>query len=94
VLYLLSACDRLRWANFDDASVVFNPLTGDTHLLNPFPALLLQELEKDPADLQHLCQISANACDEEVNETWRANVQHVISQLEAVDLIESQPICV
>lgn|GEM_PF-5431725 len=40
---------RLSWKVFDDEIVVFNAFSGQTHLLDGFSALVLEEIEHAPA---------------------------------------------
>lgn len=44
----------LRWRIWEDEVVVFHPPSGDTHLLNPLAAEVLQYLTEQPADAYQL----------------------------------------
>ncbi len=45
------AADSLVWHGFEDSFVVFNHHTGNTHLLSPWGAALLQSLQDAPEAL-------------------------------------------
>lgn len=47
---------KLLWRRWDDEYVVFNPSSGDTHVLNHVAAEALKRLERSPADAGDLAQ--------------------------------------
>jgi PqqD family protein of HPr-rel-A system len=46
----------LRWRTWGAHSVVFNPASGDTHLLNASAAAVLRILESRPSSVEELCE--------------------------------------
>ncbi len=40
---------KLSWRQFGDETVIFNPASGQTHLLDAFSAWVLRELETSPS---------------------------------------------
>ncbi len=51
--------NELSWVDTDEYCAVFDHGTGETHLLNPLPALLLQHIGQEPrSTLQLLEEIS------------------------------------
>ncbi|MCK5696871.1 MAG: HPr-rel-A system PqqD family peptide chaperone [Gammaproteobacteria bacterium] len=69
---------------------VYNPFSGDTHLLNLFPFEILQFLLKKPASLYDIAEYSAILCDEEHTEQWNKKVLTVLEHLKALELIDYQ----
>lgn len=45
---------RLEWRQWESFHVVFNPASGDTHLLNAIPAFVLRSLETEPLSVEEL----------------------------------------
>ncbi len=52
----VSSRATLKWREWDGEWIVFHPDSGDTHLLDPFAARVLERLEAAPADAATLVQ--------------------------------------
>jgi len=48
--------EQLLQQTWDDESFVFNPASGDTHVLNPVAMQLLEWLDATPADLDGMAE--------------------------------------
>ena len=48
--------ENLVWVEWEEESALYNRGTGETHILNTFPAEILRSLLDDPADAQTLAQ--------------------------------------
>ena len=84
--------DELAWIDNDDLCAVFDVASGETHLLNSLPALLLQHIGQEPRNaLQLLEEISdgaASAADsEEAQKTFVA-----LQSLQLAELVEVTPL--
>ena len=67
---------RLEWRSFGSLHIVFNPASGDTHLLNAVSAAVLRSLEETPSTIDEL-QARSNATD----------VEALIEELDELGLI-------
>ena len=72
---------QLRHAEWDDEAVVFNSLSGDTHLLGAAALHILRTLQAGPADAAAL---AAAFEDDAAGDALAA----ILGQLEALALIE------
>jgi PqqD family protein of HPr-rel-A system len=81
---------RLRQFNDPDGTqfVLYNDLTGATHLLGEAAVHLLQVLRCGPADESGLCAALATALGCERDATLEADTQAVLAQLAGLFLIE------
>ena len=55
-LWWRASIAELTWVDTDDFCAVFDPATGETHLLNPLPALLLQHMGQAPRNTLQLLE--------------------------------------
>ena len=83
-------CD-LRWRQWDDECIVFNPAAGDTHVLNHAAAEALQALENAPTDIDGLTHTVASALNLEPDEELLRHMQQLVDQLDDLGLIEPVP---
>jgi PqqD family protein of HPr-rel-A system len=82
----------LCWALWDCDNVVFHVETGETHLLNELPTLLLQMVQSNPRRTTgELCRESAAACDAPADAPWAEKIGSVLRSLENLELIERLP---
>ena len=82
---------QLLWRSWDEELVVFDPLSGDTHVLNPLAAEVLQVLESQAMDGEGLSQHLALAMDTQPNDTLRKHIQLLLTKFVSLGLIE--PYC-
>ena len=47
---------ELSWVETDEFCAVFDSATGETHLLNPLPALLLRHIDQEPRNILQLLE--------------------------------------
>jgi PqqD family protein of HPr-rel-A system len=73
---------RLQHAEWDDEAVVFNSLSGDTHLLGAAALHLLRTLQAGPADEAALAAAFGNEPD------TGAALAAILGQLETLALVE------
>ena len=88
-LWWRASIAELTWVDTEDFCAVFDPATGETHLLNPLPALLLQHIGQVPCNtLQLLTDISG--CDVFAADSIEAQKAFVALQsLQSAELVDS-----
>jgi PqqD family protein of HPr-rel-A system len=84
-LFRLRGAETPKCVPFDDAVVVFNPTTWDTHLLNPAAAIVLDALAVRPRTRADVAQLLMHEPDGNGDEP---GADDVIEQLCDVQLIE------
>jgi PqqD family protein of HPr-rel-A system len=73
---------------WDDEVVIYHPESGDTHLLNPAAAEMLQVLEQGPASSKALSEHIATRFDVPLDEKLRDQVEETLTGLGRVGLIK------
>lgn len=73
----------LHFRHWDDEVVVYNSLSGDTHLLDEAAARLLLKLQPMPADVEGLAAALA------IPDVPASRVEEILLQLDALALVES-----
>ena len=79
---------RLHWQSWDDEFVVYNCGSGDTHLLDPAAAEVLQSLEQESADLSELAGRVAASLKIQADSEFSAYLEQLLSDLYKLGLIE------
>ena len=69
---------------------VYNPYSGNTHLLNLFPFEIVRFLLEKPASFSDIATHTAVLCDEKQTEQWANKVLSVLKQLKALELVDYQ----
>ena len=87
----LRAGQRLRMLSDDEEAVVYNDLSGDTHLLSGIAASLLERLRQGPADRDSLAGFLAAEWDLDADTVPAALAEQLLSELAALSLIEHIP---
>jgi PqqD family protein of HPr-rel-A system len=83
----------VRWSLWDCDNVVFHNETGETHLLNELPTLVLQLVHSGPLRTTgQLCRESADACGALADAPWQEKIGRVLHSLEHLELIERLPV--
>lgn len=80
----------LVWRCWDGQTLVFHPASGDTHLVEPLAAAVLQSLQEAPRDAEDLFRLAAAqaACDPRAAAEPCAAL---LVELEALGLVEPVP---
>ena len=84
----LRAGQRLRMLSDDEEAVVYNDLSGDTHLLSGIAASLLERLRQGPADLHSLAGFLAGEWDLDADIAPASLAEQLLCDLAALSLIE------
>ena len=82
--------DQLRWRCWDDEHVVFDPLSGDTHVLNEIAALALKRLDAGALDCSDLSERIAAELDLQADEAMFRHMERLLLKFEDLGLIEPQ----
>lgn len=78
----------LHFQSWDEEVVVYNDLSGDTHLLGPVAAQILVELNTAPADKERLLSSLFMSCMSEVD-GLEQELDIILQNLHALALIEA-----
>lgn len=90
-MWRIAPGQALRAHRFDDGLVLFNDLSGDTHLLGEGADHLLAALQAAPASTESLCTALAAALECARDADFDQQTQEVLAQLASLFLIERQP---
>jgi len=80
--------EGLDYAEWGAEISLYNPCSGETHLLNLFPFEIVRFLLLKPASLPAISVYMADLCDENNNKLWSEKILKVLKQLEELELIE------
>ena len=67
--------------------IVFNPLSGEIHRLNPMAAAALSELEETPLDLETLVRRMAALMEVEPTDNLRRQLWEMLRKFDEIGLI-------
>ncbi|HEY0065154.1 MAG TPA: HPr-rel-A system PqqD family peptide chaperone [Telluria sp.] len=87
-MWRLMPGQALRFRQFDDQFVVYNDLSGDTHLLGDSAAHLLSLLQQGPATAASLLDDLASVHQSERDAAFDEQAAAVLRQLASLFLIE------
>ena len=80
--------DGLIWSEWDDASIVYDPRSGHTQVLNEFARELFALYEDGPKTLDQLLSEFEKIIEAEADETTRKNIIETVSGFDSMGLIE------
>lgn len=78
----------LHFRSWGGEFVIYNGLSGDTHLLGPAAAHILSKLQQTPKTSNALALSLAPAMQVEMNEEFVSEIDQLLSQLVKLALIE------
>lgn len=81
----------LRVASFDGESVVFNPSSWETHVLNVAASLLLEAVASAPCSEADLVEVLTEALDDEDRLQAAEHVRQVVADFGRLRLVRAQP---
>ena len=85
----LHAQDGLIWRRWDDEYVVYNPASGESHLLDFVSAQGLMQLEKHVASTEQLVNDLSLALEIPADEELSRYVQQMVTELSELGLARS-----
>jgi len=78
----------LRIRRWEDEFVVYNRLSGDTHLLSSSAAQILLQLQESPASQTELAEILIRTHDAEHQDDFMSQMEIILADLDKQQLIE------
>ncbi len=92
-VWKVSGAGKLHWRCWDGDYVVFNPLSGDTHLLDVVAGGVLMNILAGPSTTDALTRQAAAFLEVESGEDLLSYVKDIIVRLDGLGLIEPVPGC-
>ena len=89
----VSGAGKLHWRCWEGEYVVFNPLSGDTHLLDVVAAGVLMDILDNPSTTGDLVGRAAGFLEVESGEALSSYVKDILQKLDELGLIEAVPEC-
>ena len=78
----------LHFRSWDDEFIVYNSLSGDTHLLGSTAAQILLKLQQASSTSTSLAESLAALLHAERDDEFVAQVEHILADLDTLALIE------
>ena len=85
---IISSDQALYFHSWDNEYVVYNSLSGDTHLLNLTASRVLLKLQQSPTDAITLTKLIASTDQSESNAEKELQIEHLLAELSTFNLIE------
>lgn len=79
---------RLYWQSWEGEHIVYNSASGDTHLLDPVAAQVLQTLQREPMELATLMREVADTLDIDLDDELLAYMEAALSELGKLELVK------
>lgn len=84
----LKSNQTLHFRFLSDECIVYNSLSGDTHLLDLAATQILQQLQQAPSDTPALARLLAPLLQTEMDGNCSLQVEHLLADLDTLGLIE------
>ncbi|MBF0628810.1 MAG: HPr-rel-A system PqqD family peptide chaperone [Magnetococcales bacterium] len=90
--WMVPAWPAMLWERFEDSFFLFNPLSGETHVLNEQARLILEQLGTRPATLEEILarQASVSSAGTDREDPARP-FRDLLSELDRLGLIAPVP---
>ena len=85
---VISSDQALYFHSWDDEYVVYNSLSGDTHLLNLTASRVLLKLQQSPTDAITLAELVAYTDQSETYAEPELQIEHLLAEPSTLTLIE------
>ncbi len=79
---------RLEWRQWGSFHIVFNPASGDTHLLNVISAFVLRSLENEARSVEELKALVSRLPERPGDP---ADIDDLVSELDELGLVAAAP---
>lgn len=87
--WLLTPAGRgLLWQNWEDAYIVYQPSSTETHVFNETTALILESLEQGPLPMESIKHGILEVLGLETDELANDSLMFAVGRLEALGLID------
>jgi PqqD family protein of HPr-rel-A system len=80
--------DAFIFRAWDDEVVIYDALSGDTHVIDATAARILQALQQSPSDVPTLAQLLAVPLQCEPGDALNQDIEAVLSDMAALSLVE------
>jgi len=80
--------DAFLFHDWDDEVVIYDALSGDTHIIDTTAAQILQALQQSPSDVPNLAQLLAVQLQCEPGDELNQDIESVLSDMAALSLVE------
>jgi PqqD family protein of HPr-rel-A system len=81
--------ESLLWRQWIDETIVYNPASGNTHVIGPVATKILRRLEQQPSTASQLAESIASEFDVESDQEVVEHVERLVSNLEELGLVKS-----
>jgi PqqD family protein of HPr-rel-A system len=78
----------LHFRSWDDEFIIYNSLSGDTHLLGSTAAQILLKLQQAPSNATALTESLAPLLHAEMDDELVFQIEHILADLDTLALIE------
>lgn len=85
---IISSDQALYFHSWDNECVVYNSLSGDTHLLNLTASQILLKLQQSPTEATTLAKLVPPTDQSESHAEHELQIEHLLAELNALNLIE------
>lgn len=79
---------ELHWQQWDDECVLYHAASGDTHLLDPAGAKVLQAMQDSPKTLADLLEDLGDSNDVETTQRLSVYIESLLAKLHRLGVIE------
>jgi PqqD family protein of HPr-rel-A system len=80
--------DAFLFRAWDDEVVIYDALSGDTHVIDAAAAQILQALQHSPSDVQNLADLLAVQLQCEPGDELNQDIEAMLSDMAALSLVE------
>lgn len=87
VLWSAPNASDFVWRELSDIALVFDPLSGQTHLLDYFSREILDQIATRPRRLDELAEALAATIEEPVTDQLRTRIQVTLQEFDRLGLI-------
>jgi PqqD family protein of HPr-rel-A system len=87
-LVLTHAGRELKWQDWNDVYIVYQPSSTETHVFNETTATVLQSLRKGALTMTEVANRTAQALDLGLEEIYDSDLSFAVARLEELGLIE------
>ncbi|MDB5823259.1 MAG: HPr-rel-A system PqqD family peptide chaperone [Herminiimonas sp.] len=80
--------DAILFCPLEDEVVIYDALSGDTHVIDATAAQILQALQQSPSDVTTLAQLLARQLQCETGDALNEDIEGVLADMAALSLVE------
>jgi len=91
LLWRRDASTSVVWSTSPEIDAVFDPISGETHILSELPALVLRHIGTEPATAQQVFEEMSGAAFAEQDQAALDQIVAALKFLANAELVESSP---